>query len=86
MLLKECLPADMRSTPEARSMLFECCNSFLDMLASQSLAVCDEAKAKIIRPMHVVTALEVFLFVAFNLGSRVSGFLPVCWSSPGWWA
>lgn len=58
-LLKEQLPADMRSAPESRDMLVECCNIFLDMLASQALAVCEEKKVTVMQPAHVVTALEV---------------------------
>mmetsp|Transcript_8247 Transcript_8247/g.21058 ORF Transcript_8247/g.21058 Transcript_8247/m.21058 type:complete len:151 (+) Transcript_8247:15-467(+) len=54
----EHLPPGFKIAPEARDILLQCCNEFVQMLGSESHTQSVDAKSGTIRPEHVVEALK----------------------------
>eukprot|EP00041_Stephanoeca_diplocostata_P012757 m.214608 g.214608 ORF g.214608 m.214608 type:complete len:163 (-) comp19072_c0_seq3:1906-2394(-) len=57
-VVKEHMPAGMKMAPEAKDLIFECCNEFVQLVGSEAQAQCLEAKSSTIRPADVLKALE----------------------------
>ena len=57
-LISEILPSDISCSREARDLVLDCCNEFVQLLAVESSTVCDADGKKTILPEHILTSLR----------------------------
>lgn len=64
-LVKEYVPRDIRVAKETLDAMLDCCNEFINLLASEANEVCTREEKKTILPEHAIQALKDLGFSSY---------------------